>query len=116
VTRPGDGQVLYVIVCGAGPAGEVGRLVELAQDRSWAVQIVATPSALAFIDVPKLEAPDRPAGAQRIPQPSESKSPRADAIIVALATYNTINKWPRASATPTPSASSPKHPAWASQS
>ena len=31
-------------------------LAELAQDRSWTVQIIATPSALAFIDTPKLEA------------------------------------------------------------
>jgi hypothetical protein len=56
VTRPGESRVLYVIVCGAGPAGEVGRLIELAHDPGWTVQIVATPAALAFIDVLKLEA------------------------------------------------------------
>ena len=56
MTRPGKSRVLYVIVCGAGPAGEVGRLVELAQDRDWTVQIIATPSALPFIDIPKLQA------------------------------------------------------------
>ena len=93
MTPPDMGQVLSVIVCGAGPAGEVGRLVELAQDRGWTVQIIATPSALAFIDAPRLEAQtDRPVRSE-YRSPGESKSPLADAIIVAPATYHTINKW-----------------------
>jgi phosphopantothenoylcysteine synthetase/decarboxylase len=93
VTRPGEGRVLYVIVCGAGPAGEIGQLVELAHDRSWTVQIVATPAALAFIDVPKLEAQTGRPVRSEYRSPSDPKSPGADAIIVAPATYNTINKW-----------------------
>jgi phosphopantothenoylcysteine synthetase/decarboxylase len=93
VTRPGEGRVLYVIVCGAGPAGDVGRLVDLAQDRGWTVQIIATPSALAFIDVPKLEAQTgRPVRSQ-YRAPGDPKTPPADAILVAPATFNTINKW-----------------------
>ncbi len=93
MTQPGEERVLYIIVCAAGPASEVGRLVELAQDRSWTVQIVATPSALAFIDMPKLEAQTgRPVRSQ-YRAPTDPKSPRADAIIVAPATFNTINKW-----------------------
>jgi phosphopantothenoylcysteine synthetase/decarboxylase len=93
MTRPDNDRVLYVIVCGAGPAGEVGRLVELAQDRGWIVQIIATPSALAFIDGPKLEAQTGRPVRSEYRSPGERKSPRADAIIVAPATYNTINKW-----------------------
>jgi phosphopantothenoylcysteine synthetase/decarboxylase len=93
VTQSGEGRVLYVIVCGAGPAGEVGRLVDLAQDRGWTVQIIATPSALAFIDVPKLEAQTGRPVRSEYRRPGEPKSPQADAIIVAPATYNTINKW-----------------------
>ena len=70
----GRGRVLYMIVCGAGPAGEVGRLVELAQDRGWTVQIIATPSALAFIDVPSSK--PRPAGrSARIPRPRRTQVP-----------------------------------------
>src|SRR5262249_6494979 len=93
MTGPGETQVLYVIVCGAGPAGEAGRLVELAQDRGWTVEIIATPSALAFIDVPKLEAQTGRPVRSEYRSRGEPKSPRADAIIVAPATYNTINKW-----------------------
>jgi len=93
MTRVGDERVLYMIVCGAGPAGEAGRLVELAQEGGWAVQIIATPSALAFIDIPKLEAQTGRPVRSEYRSPGEPKSPRADAIVVAPATYNTINKW-----------------------
>ncbi|MBE3012298.1 flavoprotein [Microbispora sp. NEAU-D428] len=87
------GKVLYIIVCAAGPAGDVGKLVTLAQDDGWTVQIVATPNALDFIDVPALETQTgRPVRSQ-YRKPTEPKSPRADAIIVAPATYNTINKF-----------------------
>lgn len=91
--QPAEGRVLYVIVCGAGPAGEVGRLVELAHDRGWTVQIIATPAALAFIDAPKLEAQSGRPVRSEYRSPGELRSPQADAIIVAPATYNTINKW-----------------------
>ncbi|OPG13843.1 flavoprotein [Microbispora sp. GKU 823] len=87
------GKVLYVIVCAAGPAGDVGKLVTMAQDDGWTVQIVATPNALDFIDVPALEKQTgRPVRSQ-YRKPGDPKPPRADAIIVAPATYNTINKF-----------------------
>lgn len=86
-------RVLYIIVCAAGPAGDVGKLVTLAQQRGWDVQIIATPSALDFIDAEALQAQTgRPVRSQ-YRKPGEPRSPRADAIIVAPATYNTINKW-----------------------
>ncbi|GLW32217.1 flavoprotein [Actinoplanes regularis] len=88
-----DSKVLYIVVCPAGPAGEVGQLVKLAQDDGWTVQIIATPPALDFIDIPALEQQTgRPVRSQ-YRKPSEPRSPRADAIIVAPATYNTINKF-----------------------
>ncbi|WP_327049338.1 flavoprotein [Microbispora sp. NBC_01189] len=91
MTEPG--KVLYVIVCAAGPAGDVGKLVTLAQDDGWIVQIVATPNALDFIDVPALEKQTGRPVRSRYRKFSDPKPPRADAIIVAPATYNTINKF-----------------------
>jgi hypothetical protein len=86
-------KVLYIIVCAAGPASGVGELVALAQNAHWTVQIIATPSALDFIDAPALETQTgRPVRSQ-YRKPTEPKSPRADAIIVAPCTYNTINKF-----------------------
>ncbi|MEV6033514.1 flavoprotein [Nonomuraea sp. NPDC052116] len=91
MTQPG--KVLYIIVCAAGPAPNVGRLVTLAQDQGWIVQIIATPPALDFVDIPALEKQTGHPVRSRYRKPDEPKSPRADAIIVAPATYNTINKF-----------------------
>lgn len=92
----GRRRVLYVIVCGAGPAPDVGRLVHAAHERGWQVQIIATPAALAFIDTAALEKQTgNPVRSQyRASGENNQRSlPAADAIIVAPATYNTINKW-----------------------
>ncbi|MFB4267109.1 flavoprotein [Nonomuraea sp. GTA35] len=86
-------KILYVVVCAAGPAAEVGRLIAPAQDAGWTVQVIATPPALNFIDVPRLERQTGRPVRSRYRNPGESRSPRADAIIVAPATYNTINKF-----------------------
>jgi phosphopantothenoylcysteine synthetase/decarboxylase len=86
-------RILCVIVCGAGPAGEVGRLVKLAHDRGWSVQVVSTPAALAFLDTTVIEAQTGSPVRSQYRSPGEPRSRPADAIIVAPATYNTINKW-----------------------
>ncbi|MGP4024188.1 flavoprotein [Actinomadura sp. 3N407] len=91
--EPDRRKVLYVIVCAAGPAGDVGKLVTLAHQRRWDVQIIATPSALDFIDTQALEAQTGHPVRSQYRKPGEPRSPKADAIIVAPATYNTINKW-----------------------
>jgi len=86
-------RVLYVIVCAAGPASDVGKLVTLAQQQGWDVQIIATPAALDFIDTESLEAQTGHPVRSQYRKPGQPRSPQADAIIVAPATYNTINKW-----------------------
>lgn len=86
-------RVLYLIVCGAGPAADITRLIELAKEHDWDTQVIATPAALEFINAMAIETQTgRPVRTQ-YRKPSEPRSPRADAIIVAPATYNTINKW-----------------------
>ena len=89
-------RVLYVIACGAGAAPEVGRLVDQAQQRQWEVHVIATPAAVGFLDISGLE--DQTGHAvrsehRRAGGGSARSLPQADAIIVAPATYNTINKW-----------------------
>jgi len=88
-----DGRALTIIVCGAGPASEVGQLVKLAQEHGWVVQVVATPAALDFLDVSAIEALTGGPVRSQYRKPGEPRSRPADAIIVAPATYNTINKW-----------------------
>ena len=89
--RPSN--VLYVIVCAAESAAQIGELVGLAQGRGWTVQIVATPSALHFIDVPALEQQTGRSVRSQYRRPTDPKPPRADAFIVAPATFNTINQF-----------------------
>ncbi|WUH95878.1 flavoprotein [Streptomyces sp. NBC_00433] len=85
---------LYVVVCAAGVAGDVGALITMAQESGWNVGVVATPQGLGFIDAPAVEAqtgyPIR--SAWRLPGDPRPLPP-ADAIAVAPATFNTINKW-----------------------
>jgi phosphopantothenoylcysteine synthetase/decarboxylase len=93
VIEPGKQSLLFVVVCAAGPASDVGRLVELAQGRGWTVQTIATPATLDFIEVAALEAQTGRPIRSRYRKPGEPRSPEPDAIIVAPCTFNTINKW-----------------------
>ncbi|MQS11095.1 flavoprotein [Streptomyces kaniharaensis] len=86
--------VLYVVVCAAGVAGGVGELIAAAQDRGWDVGVVATPLAMGFIDeeaiveqtgYPIRSAWRKPGDPRPLPDP--------DAVVVAPATFNTVNKW-----------------------
>ena len=93
LTGDASGRVLSVIVCGAGPAAAVPRLVRLAIDRGWAVQVIATPAALEFIDQAEIEELTGNPVRSQYSRPGSPRSRIPDAIIVAPATYNTVNKW-----------------------
>lgn len=86
--------VLYAVACGSPAAGHIGRLVGSAQQAGWQVCVVATPSGRRFLDVAAL------ASQTGYPVRSDYKNPGdldvlpvADAIVVAPATVNTVNKW-----------------------
>jgi phosphopantothenoylcysteine synthetase/decarboxylase len=66
----------------------------MAQADGWDVCIVATPDGLKFIDVPHLvELTGHPVR-HRYKQPGEPDVlPAADAMLIAPATVNTVNKW-----------------------
>ena len=93
MTRDRSRASLSVIVCGAGPATAIGTLVKLAHERGWIVQVIATPAALEFFDPAAIEAQTGSPVRSQYRKPGEPRSEIADAIIVAPATYNTINKW-----------------------
>jgi Flavoprotein len=82
---------LLVVVCGAGPADDVDAVVALAQARSWTVQVVATRSALSFVDIASLGRATGFPVHSRFQQQGETcarRLPNVDAVIVATATYN----------------------------
>ncbi|WP_432014709.1 flavoprotein [Streptomyces cucumeris] len=85
---------LYVVVCAAGVADEVGKLIALAQQRHWDVGVIATPQGLGFIDAPAVEAQTGYPIRSAWRSPGDTRPlPPPDAIAVAPATFNTINKW-----------------------
>lgn len=87
-------RVLYVITCAAPPAREVAKLISPAQDRGWDVCVIATPAAVRFVDVPALEKLTGHPVRSEYKQPgTPDVLPPPDAIAVAPATFNTINKW-----------------------
>ena len=91
--------VLYAIVCAASPARHVHRLIRPAQERGWDVWVIPTPAAVEFLDVLAVEElSGHPARSRHRQFGEPGTFPRADAIVVAPATYNTINKWAHGSA------------------
>jgi phosphopantothenoylcysteine synthetase/decarboxylase len=89
-----SGPVLYAVVCGSPAAQGVGTLVSLAQRRGWEVCVVATPDALKWLDIPTLVKQTGHPVRHRYKYPGDPDIlPSAEAMIVAPATVNTINKW-----------------------
>ncbi|MER6346896.1 flavoprotein [Streptomyces sp. NPDC001595] len=86
---------LYVVVCAAGIAADVGRLINAAQERDWEVGVIATPVALnGFFDTAAVEARTGRPIRSAWRTPGEPRPfPPPDAVTVAPATFNTINKW-----------------------
>ncbi|MET7749636.1 flavoprotein [Micromonospora sp. NPDC005367] len=89
-----DKKVLYLVVCAAPPALQIGELIELLMTDGWTVCVIATPTAATWID--------RDALAEQTGYPVRSEwrrpgepdvLPKADVVVVAPATFNTINKW-----------------------
>ena len=86
-------RVLSIVVCGAGPAVEIATFVKLAIDRGWIVQVISTPAALEFFDQAAIEGLTGTPVHSQYSAPGSPRSRIPDAIAVAPATYNTINKW-----------------------
>ena len=87
---------LLAVPCGAGPSADIGVLISIAQRAGWTVSVTATPSAIGFLDVTAIGAAT---GAE--PRTSFEASAgrdrtrtvrKADAVIIAPATYNSVNK------------------------
>lgn len=86
--------VLYIVACGGRPAGQLSRFVRRQQAQGWEVCVIATPAALKFMDTTELVELTGHVVRSDYKQPDEPDVlPPADAMAVAPATFNTINKW-----------------------
>ncbi|MFF5493902.1 flavoprotein [Streptomyces aquilus] len=86
---------LYVVVCAAGIAADVGELITAAQERNWEVGVIATPvAANGFFDTAAVAAQTGRPIRSAWRTPGEPRPfPPPDAVVVAPATFNTVNKW-----------------------
>ncbi|MFK4038444.1 hypothetical protein ACI2LC_21835 [Nonomuraea wenchangensis] len=87
-------RVLYIVTSAApSHAGPVADLVAGAQAARWRVFVVSTPLGLRFLDRARLEQQTGGPVRSEFRMPGEGKElPRADAVIAAPMTFNTINK------------------------
>ncbi|MEO3928012.1 flavoprotein [Micromonosporaceae bacterium B7E4] len=86
--------VLYLVVCAAPPVLKIDELIELLMEDGWAVWVIATPTAASWIDREALEhQTGNPVRSERRKPDQPDLLPKADAVLVAPATFNTINKW-----------------------
>jgi hypothetical protein len=86
--------VLYMIVCGSPVARTAGDGVTFALADGWDVCVVTSPDGLKWIDVPTIARLTGHPVRHQYKYPGDlDVLPAADAILVAPATVNTINKW-----------------------
>ena len=93
-TVPNACGVLYIISCAASSATLVPDLVIQAQAAHWEVCVITTPQGTKFIDSPLLERLTGYPVRSEYKRPEEPDVlPRADALVVFPATFNSMNKW-----------------------
>jgi phosphopantothenoylcysteine synthetase/decarboxylase len=73
-------KLLALVVCGAGPASQANKLVASAQKRGWTVQVRITNPAREL------------ATKEFVDAHAQTERGEPDAIIIAPASFNTINK------------------------
>jgi hypothetical protein len=88
--------VLYVVASAAGPVPGIPAVITAAQRRGWDVCLILTPTAARWLDA-DLEDLAKLSGhpvRSAYKQPGEPDVlPPPDAVLVAPATFNTVNKW-----------------------
>jgi phosphopantothenoylcysteine decarboxylase len=87
-------RVLYLIVCAAPPAQQTADVVPVLQSDGWEVCVITTPQASRWVDRTPLEQLTGHVVRTDYKLPGEAGPlPKADAMLVMPATFNTINRW-----------------------
>ncbi len=87
-------RVVYLIICAAPPAQYTQDFIMLAQAAEWTVCAIATPQATKFINIPLLTQLTGYPVRSDYKLPGEADIlPKAHALVVVPATFNSINKW-----------------------
>lgn len=85
---------LYLVVSAAPPALRLGECVTALQADGWTVCVIATPTAASWIDHDAVTAATGCLWRVHAAPPGQDESlPRAEAVLAAPLTFNSINKW-----------------------
>lgn len=89
-----NARTVYLIVCGASPATDAIAFVRRAVDTGWDCHVIGTPASRDFIDLYALESARGHSVTfhHRCPGEPKRSRPPADAVVIAPATANTVNK------------------------
>ena len=86
--------ILYLMVCAAPPAQQTREVVPLLQAAGWDVCVIATPQASRWMTIEALAELSGHLVRTDYKLPGKADPlPKADAMLVMPATFNTINKW-----------------------
>ncbi|MEV4703924.1 flavoprotein [Actinoplanes sp. NPDC049316] len=87
-------RTLHLVACAAPPCLELADLVSALQPDGWTVHVIATPIAYSWLPVEDVARCTGNPVRHRQRLPNEPRDlPQPDAVLVAPATFNTINKW-----------------------
>lgn len=87
-------RCVYVVASGAPPVVELADLIALLQKRGWTVGVILTPTAATWIDAQELATSTGCVVRSAARLPSEDDPlPKADAVLAAPLTFNSLNKW-----------------------
>lgn len=85
---------VYLVVSAAPPVLRIEELVVALSSGGWSVCVIATPTAASWIDLDALAAATGCLTQVHARPPRQQESlPRADAVVAAPMTFNSINKW-----------------------
>ncbi|MEU7524686.1 flavoprotein [Saccharothrix sp. NPDC042600] len=85
---------MYLVASAAPPVLRIEGMVELLLGVRWNVGVIVTPTAAPWVDVEAIGARTGCLVRVAARAPGAEKSlPRADAVVAAPLTFNTVNKW-----------------------
>lgn len=87
-------RTLYLLSCASPVARLVPDVVKRMQNAGWNVCVITTPHGVRFLDIPLLEQlTGYPVRSEYKHPDAPDILPRAQALLVFPATFNTLNKW-----------------------
>lgn len=85
---------MYLVVSAAPPVLRIEEFIGALHEAKWTVVVIATPTAATWVDLDTLAATTGSLIRVHPRPPREQESlPRADAVVAAPMTFNSINKW-----------------------